>query len=84
LTKGLQPSETWMPTLRIAIARMALQNAKARNCVRAQFRNAGFRSVFRMLKIKQAPKRLFYLQFLGWLMGLEPTTTGITILDSTN
>jgi hypothetical protein len=22
--------------------------------------------------------------FLGWLMGLEPTTTGITILDSTN
>lgn len=21
---------------------------------------------------------------LGWLMGLEPTTTGITILDSTN
>jgi len=26
-------------------------------------------------------KCLFYL---GWLMGLEPTTTGITILDSTN
>ena len=24
------------------------------------------------------------LQWLGWLMGLEPTTTGITILDSTN
>jgi hypothetical protein len=23
-------------------------------------------------------------RFLGWLMGLEPTTTGITILDSTN
>jgi hypothetical protein len=23
-------------------------------------------------------------QELGWLMGLEPTTTGITILDSTN
>ena len=22
--------------------------------------------------------------FVGWLMGLEPTTTGITILDSTN
>jgi hypothetical protein len=21
---------------------------------------------------------------MGWLMGLEPTTTGITILDSTN
>jgi len=21
---------------------------------------------------------------VGWLMGLEPTTTGITILDSTN
>ena len=24
------------------------------------------------------------LIYLGWLMGLEPTTTGITILDSTN
>ena len=24
------------------------------------------------------------LNCLGWLMGLEPTTTGITILDSTN
>ena len=24
------------------------------------------------------------LTVLGWLMGLEPTTTGITILDSTN
>ena len=24
------------------------------------------------------------LHILGWLMGLEPTTTGITILDSTN
>jgi hypothetical protein len=23
-------------------------------------------------------------QIVGWLMGLEPTTTGITILDSTN
>ena len=23
-------------------------------------------------------------QKMGWLMGLEPTTTGITILDSTN
>ena len=24
------------------------------------------------------------LNVLGWMMGLEPTTTGITILDSTN
>jgi hypothetical protein len=24
------------------------------------------------------------LNLLGWMMGLEPTTTGITILDSTN
>ena len=24
------------------------------------------------------------LKGVGWLMGLEPTTTGITILDSTN
>jgi hypothetical protein len=41
---------------------------------------------------KQAPQKQkspvtrlgFLLEFLGWLMGLEPTTTGITILDSTN
>jgi hypothetical protein len=26
----------------------------------------------------------FCLIHMGWLMGLEPTTTGITILDSTN
>jgi hypothetical protein len=26
----------------------------------------------------------FLFESLGWLMGLEPTTTGITILDSTN
>ena len=26
----------------------------------------------------------FLDDYLGWLMGLEPTTTGITILDSTN
>ena len=33
-----------------------------------------------------APERvtLLSLNSLGWLMGLEPTTTGITILDSTN
>jgi hypothetical protein len=24
------------------------------------------------------------VKLVGWLMGLEPTTTGITILDSTN
>ena len=29
-------------------------------------------------------KLLISLNSLGWLMGLEPTTTGITILDSTN
>ena len=29
----------------------------------------------------EAPRPLISL---GWLMGLEPTTTGITILDSTN
>jgi hypothetical protein len=29
-------------------------------------------------------KSLIYIGILGWLMGLEPTTTGITILDSTN
>jgi hypothetical protein len=37
--------------------------------------------------MKNPPGELVYLGdfvFLGWLMGLEPTTTGITILDSTN
>ena len=29
-------------------------------------------------------KSFFHSDELGWLMGLEPTTTGITILDSTN
>ncbi len=33
---------------------------------------------------KIAPGRILALCILGWLMGLEPTTTGITILDSTN
>lgn len=34
---------------------------------------------------KKAPVHLHWRFFyLGWLMGLEPTTTGITILDSTN
>ncbi len=28
--------------------------------------------------------RWYFANILGWLMGLEPTTTGITILDSTN
>jgi hypothetical protein len=35
---------------------------------------------------EKAPMVIFPGGFmnLGWLMGLEPTTTGITILDSTN
>ena len=35
---------------------------------------------------KKAPTRIEAksLICMGWLMGLEPTTTGITILDSTN
>ncbi len=35
-------------------------------------------------KEKSRSKRLISKKFLGWLMGLEPTTTGITIRDSTN
>ena len=33
---------------------------------------------------KPGRNRAEYLIDMGWLMGLEPTTTGITILDSTN
>ena len=35
---------------------------------------------------KTACRRFFSMRYfeLGWLMGLEPTTTGITIQDSTN
>ncbi len=33
---------------------------------------------------KPGRNRAKCLIYLGWLMGLEPTTTGITILDSTN
>ena len=32
--------------------------------------------------MKKPPSRWLF-QFLGWLMGFEPTTTGITIQDST-
>ena len=35
-------------------------------------------------KAKSPYKRAKCLIHMGWLMGLEPTTTGITILDSTN
>ncbi len=35
-------------------------------------------------KEKSRSRRLISKEFLGWLMGLEPTTTGITIRDSTN
>jgi hypothetical protein len=38
----------------------------------------------RRQKAKSPANRAFCLIYLGWLMGLEPTTTGITILDSTN
>ena len=40
-----------------------------------------------VLRAKKACHRLdsrLSFVYLGWLMGLEPTTTGITILDSTN
>ena len=33
---------------------------------------------------KAAQGGLNDMRKVGWLMGLEPTTTGITILDSTN
>ena len=33
---------------------------------------------------KSPEDRANCLNEMGWLMGLEPTTTGITILDSTN
>ena len=33
---------------------------------------------------KPGRNRAKSLIYMGWLMGLEPTTTGITILDSTN
>ena len=41
---------------------------------------------FPMIKKQKAQSEdwAFCLNSLGWLMGLEPTTTGITILDSTN
>jgi hypothetical protein len=37
-----------------------------------------------VIKQKGLQENLQAFEFLGWLMGLEPTTTGITILDSTN
>ncbi len=34
--------------------------------------------------MKKSPTDPSGFEFLGWMMGLEPTTTGITIRDSTN
>jgi hypothetical protein len=45
------------------------------------------REAFAHNKKGYKPKHVTFdllLNSLGWLMGLEPTTTGITILDSTN
>lgn len=36
------------------------------------------------LPISPLPQSGFLNHVMGWLMGLEPTTTGITIQDSTN
>jgi hypothetical protein len=44
----------------------------------------GHGGLSRRQKQKARQSRAFCLNRLGWLMGLEPTTTGITILDSTN
>ena len=44
----------------------------------------GFFKPFIFLININSRKSLIYKGNLGWLMGLEPTTTGITILDSTN
>ena len=39
----------------------------------------------RAVRYRAVSKKCFiYMDLVGWLMGLEPTTTGITILDSTN
>ena len=37
----------------------------------------------RIIRNKKRPASLKALILLGWLMGFEPTTTGITIRDST-
>src|SRR5258708_16617899 len=39
---------------------------------------------FRKAKSPTCESRAFCLNLLGWLMGLEPTTTGITILPDRN
>src|SRR4051794_19641860 len=46
--------------------------------------NSNFRWKFHYMKFIKSHKYMILMKFLGWLMGLEPTTTGITILDSTN
>jgi putative transposase len=58
---------------------------------RSQFPKSSYIRPYIRPYIKQKTKKAHYLidsrlslLYLGWLMGLEPTTTGITILDSTN
>ena len=68
------PQQTWMAT------KTKAEGADAKP--RRDNRSLRFRCV---PETKQGPEGpCFYWNFLGWLMGLEPTTTGITILDSTN
>ena len=53
-----------------------------------KFRNGDFRLKIRIVERKKALRfrvsACFQTKSVGWLMGLEPTTTGITIRDSTN
>ena len=51
-------------------------------CERA-FPNLGYMRI-QCATQKRAPALKLARYEMGWLMGLEPTTTGITILDSTN
>jgi hypothetical protein len=62
-------------------------NKKATARVASSFgslENSEMRWKFHYPKYSDSFNCLNLNKFLGWLMGLEPTTTGITILDSTN
>ena len=47
-----------------------------------QWLHSGYMDTKQKAPLVQSEAKCLYS--LGWLMGLEPTTTGITILDSTN
>jgi Glyoxalase superfamily protein len=72
----------WRRSIRLGIGSGFVSRwEESRGCVE---RSAGQNKNGVVISHNAVCKTIYNLNSLGWLMGLEPTTTGITILDSTN